>query len=186
MRKILDLFKESLKEIRNVRCITVTAMLGAISIVLGSLRIQVTDFLRISFSFLPNRFVHYLFGPAVGGLYSAAMDVLTYIVKPSGAFHPGLTFNAFLTGVIYGLFLYKKPLSFKRILLADTVQMVIINFFLTTLWVTQLTGTSFFAIFPPRAIKALITLPIESLLFYSTAKAVEATGINKLLSRRKM
>ncbi|CRZ34896.1 ECF transporter S component (folate family) [Herbinix hemicellulosilytica] len=186
MRKISVLFKESIKEFKSVRCITFTAMLGAISVVLGSLRIDVTPFLRISFSFLPNRFVFYLFGPAVGGIYGAAMDILTFIIKPSGAFHPGITFNAFITGVIYGLVLYKKPATIKRIFIADIIQMIIVNLLLQTYWLTGLTGLSFFALFPPRALKALIMLPIETLLFYSAVKAVEATGIKKILSGRGM
>ena len=186
MRKIWDLFKDSLKEFKTIRCITLTAMFGAISIVIGSLRVQVTAFLRVSFSFLPNQFVYYLFGPAVGGLYGAAMDILTFIVKPSGAFHPGITFDAFLTGIIYGLFYYKRHISFKRVLIANIVQMIIVNIFLTTYWLTDLTGTGFFSLLPPRAIKSLIMLPIETILFYSTVKTVEATGIIKLLSGKRM
>ena len=186
MRKFWNLFKDSLNEFKNLRCITLTAMFGAISIVLGSLRLEVTSFLRISFSFLPNHFVYYLFGPAVGGMYGAAIDILTYIVKPSGIFHPGITFNAFLTGTIYGFILYKKPISIKRIFLADAIQLLGVNLFLMTFWLTELTGTSFLALFPARAIKELIMLPIQTILFYSTAKTVEATGIKKLLTGKSM
>lgn len=186
MCKITDLFKESFKEIRNVRCITTAALLGAISIVLGSVRLDISEFLRVGFSFLPNQFVYYMFGPAVGGIYGAAIDILTYIVRPSGVFHPGITFSALLTGVIYGLFLYKRPLSLKRILIANTVQMVIVTLLLNNFWLTGLIGTSFFSLLPPRALKSLIMLPVETVLFYSTVKGLEAAGIKKLLSGRRM
>lgn len=181
MRKFLTLFKESFREIKNVRCITVTAMFGAISIVLGSLAVQVTESLRVSFSFLPNQFVFFLFGPIVGGVYGAAMDILTFIVKSTGTFHPGFTLNAILTGVLYGLILYKRPISLKRILISNVLHMIIFNFILTTFWLTTLTGTNFFVLLPPRAIKSLIMLPIETVLFYSIIKGVEASGIIKLL-----
>lgn len=186
MRKIADLFKDSFKEFRNVRCITLTAMFGAVSIVLGSLRIDVTDFLRVSFSFLPNQFVFYLFGPTVGGLYGIAMDLLTFIVKPGGTFHPGITFNALLTGVLYGLILYKKPASIKRIFTANVIHMIIVHLILTTYWLTDLTGTPFFSLLPLRTLKSLIMLPVETMLFYTTVKAVEASGIIKLLSGKRM
>lgn len=181
-----NLFKESYKEIKNVRCITVTAMLGAVSIVLGSLRLDITNFLRIGFSFLPNQFVYYMFGPTVGGVYGAAIDILTFILKPSGVFHPGITFNAVLTGIIYGLVLYKRPFSLKRVLIANVIQMIIVNLILTTYWLTDLTGSSFFALFPPRALKSLIMLPIETILFFTTVKALEAAGIKKLLTGKRL
>lgn len=186
MRKILNLFKESYMEIKHVRCITITAMFGAVSIVIGSLTLNVTEYLKVGFTFLPNKFVFYLFGPTVGGVYGAAMDILTFIIKPTGAFHPGFTFNAMLTGVINGLVLYKKPVSLKRILIANIINMVIVNFFLTTYWLTTLTGSPFLVLLPPRAIKSLIMLPIETLLAYSVLKGVEATGILKLLSGKRL
>lgn len=186
MRRISALFKDSYREIKNVRCVTITAMFGAISIALGSLAIQVTESLRVSFSFLPNQFVFYLFGPIVGGVYGGAMDILTFIVKSTGIFHPGFTFNAILTGIFYGLIYYKRSISLKRIFIANVLHMIIFNFILTTYWLTHLTGSDFFVLLPPRAIKSLIMLPIETLLFYSVIKGVETTGIIKLLSGKKL
>ncbi|MBH1941621.1 folate family ECF transporter S component [Mobilitalea sibirica] len=185
MQRFLLLLKESYAEFKNVRCITLAAMFGAISIVLGSLTVMVADYLKIGFSFLPNRFVFFLFGPLVGGFYGAAMDILTFIVKPTGTFHPGFTFNAVLTGIIFGFILYKKPVSIKRILIASIIHMVVINFFLTTLWLTTLTGRGFFVMLPARALKALIMLPIETILFYTVVKGVEASGILKLIQGKK-
>lgn len=185
MRKMLALFKASYREIKSVRCITITAMFGAISVAIGSLTIMVTQYLKIGFTFLPNQFVYYLFGPVIGGVYGAAIDILVFILKPSGVFHPGFTFNAMLTGVIHGFILYKRPVSLKRIITSNAINMVIVNFCLTTYWITQLTGSKFFVIFPPRAIKSLIMLPIESILLFSVLKGVEATGIINLLNGKK-
>lgn len=186
MQKIIYLFNESYKELKNVRCLTAIAMFGAISIAIGSLTLVIADYLKLGFSFLPNQFVFFLFGPFVGGAYGAAMDILTFIVKPTGAFHPGFTLNAMLTGIIYGLILYKKPASLTRIFAANVLKMIIINFLLTTYWITTLTGANFFVILPPRAIKALIMLPIETILFYSVVKGVEASGIIKLLYGKRI
>ena len=181
MSKILNLFKDSYKEIKNVRCITLTSMFGAISVAIGSLTVMVTAYLKIGFSFLPNQIVFYLFGPLVGGVYGAAMDILTFIVKPGGVFHPGFTFNAILTGVLYGLVLYKRPISIHRILMANILHMIIVNFLLTTYWLTFLTGSEFFVLFPPRALKSLIMLPIETILSYTVIKGIEASGIIKII-----
>ena len=182
MRKILKSFKDSSKELKSVKCITITAMFGAISIVLNSFTtVMVTKFLKIGFfSFLPSRLVYFLFGPLVGGLFGAAMDILNFIVKPTGTFHPGFTFNALISGIIYGIFLYKKPVSITRILAANIVQMIIVSFILGSYWLTHLTGMTFYNCFP-RALKELIMLPFETFLFFLIIKGVEASGVLKLV-----
>lgn len=183
MRKILKSFKDSSKELKSVKCITITAMFGAISIVLNSFTtVMVTKFLKIGFfSFLPSRLVSFLFGPLVGGLFGAAMDILNFIVKPTGTFHPGFTFNALISGIIYGIFLYKKPVSITRILAANIVQMIIVSFILGSYWLTHLTGMTFLQLLPPRALKELIMLPFETFLFFLIIKGVKASGVLKLV-----
>lgn len=185
MSKMKDLFTSSYKELKNVRCITLTAMFGAISIILGSLTIMIGDFLKVGFSFLPNEFVYYLFGPFVGAVYGAAMDILTYIVKPAGAFFPGFTVSAILTGILYGVVMYKRPLSIKRILAANLLRTVFIDLLLNTYWLTILIGKGFMILLPMRALKALIMFPVETILLFVLIKGVEASGILNILHRKK-
>ena len=60
------------------------------------------------------------------------MDIIKFMLKPDGGFMPGFTFNAMLAAFIYGLFLYKKPLSLKRMLAAKLVVAVLCNILLGT------------------------------------------------------
>lgn len=184
MKKFATLFKDSYKELKNVRCITLAAMFGAISIVLGTFTIPIGNFLKIGFTFLPNQFVYYLFGPFVGGIFGGLMDVMNFIIKPTGPFFFGFTFSAILTGFIFGVILYQKPLSFKRIFIANFVEMIIVNMLLNTLWLSMLIGNSFFALFPIRALKEVIMLPVESILMYTVIKAVEESGILKIFNSK--
>jgi ECF transporter S component (folate family) len=152
-------------------------MLGAVSIVLGSLVFMVGDFLKVGFNFLPNEFVYYLFGPVVGVVYGAALDILTFIVRPTGPFFFGFTLSAIISGFLYGLILYKRPLSLARILVANLVQLVVIHLLLNTYWLTMLYGYNFMAILPLRALKAFIMLPVETIMLYMVIKGVEASGV---------
>lgn len=186
MKKFATLFKDSYKELKNVRCITLAAMFGAISIVLGAFSIPIGNFLKIGFTFLPNQFVFYLFGPFVGGIFGALMDVLNFIVKPTGPFFFGFTFSAIVTGIIFGVILYQKPLSFKRIFIANVIEMILVNLLLNTIWLTMILGNNFFDLLPIRALKEVIMLPIESILMYSVIKAVEASGIIKIFNSKKV
>lgn len=187
MTKFTALFKSSYQELKSVRCITLTAMFGAISIVLGSLVFMVGDFLKVGFTFLPNEFVFYLFGPVVGVIYGAALDILTFIVRPTGPFFFGFTLSSIITGFLYGILLYKKPLSLKRIIVTNVVHLILINLLLNTYWLTILYGYNFLAILPLRALKAFIMLPIETVMLYTVIKGVEASGIiHKIFPGKKI
>ena len=69
MERLATLFTGSFRQLKQVKTVTVCAMLGAIAIVLGSLSIELGSTLRIGFSGIPNEIVHMLFGPVVGRRY---------------------------------------------------------------------------------------------------------------------
>lgn len=186
MSKMKALFISSLREFRNLRSLTLMAMFGAISIVIGLyLTFMPTQTIKVTFNFLPNEFVYYLFGPAAGSLFAIAMDLLTFMVRPMGSFFIGFTISAAITGLIYGSILYKKPLSLKRIFIAKVIHMILINLLLNTYWLSIMYGNAFVVLFPARLIKSLIMLPIETILLFSLIKAVSATGVLKLLRRKE-
>jgi len=185
MRKIKELFISSYRELKNLRCLTLIAMLGAISIILGYLTIMPVETIKITFNFLPNDFVYYLFGPAVGAIYGAALDILTFLIRPTGTFFPGFTLSAILAGLIYGFVLYQKPLSLKRILVANLIHTLIVTILLNTYWLTILYGYNFIALLPIRALKAVIMFPIETVMLYALIKGMEATGLLKGIHNKK-
>ena len=108
MRKFATLFTDSYKELKSVRTITLMAMFAAIAIILGMFSIEIGNFIRIGFSSIPNGLVAYLLGPTVGGIFAGTLDVLKYIIKPTGAFFLPLTLVTILAGVLYGVMYYKK------------------------------------------------------------------------------
>lgn len=177
MTKFTALFKSSYRELRSIRCLTLTAMLGAVSIVLGSLVFMVGDFLKVGFNFLPNEFVYYLFGPVVGVIYGAAMDLLTFIIRPTGPYFFGFTLSSVITGLLYGMILYKRPLSIRRIVAANVLHLILIQLLLNTYWLTMLYGYNYFAILPVRALKAFLLLPVETTMLYLVIRGVEASGV---------
>lgn len=181
MKKLTALFSDSCSEFKHVRTITTAAMFASVSIVLGYFTLAIGDFIKIGFSSIANEFVYYLFGPVVGGCFGGILDIIKYFIKPTGTFFPGFTFNAVLAGVLYGIFLYKKPLKLTRIFLAKLAVVLICNVFFNTLWLSALYGKAFFVLLPVRALKNLIMWPIDSILFYTVAKAMEAAGVFKLI-----
>ena len=169
---LISIFTDSFHELKKNRTITVVAMLMAIAIVLGSFSIVIGDYIKISFAFIANELTGMLFGPVVGGIMAGLTDILKYIMKPTGPFFFGFTLSAILGGLIYGIILYKKPVSLIRILIAKIIVMLFINLFLNTIWLSILYGQAFSILFSARLIKELIMLPIETALLFTTATAI--------------
>lgn len=186
MRKLLTLISDSYHEFRHVSTITCCAMFGAMAVVLSTFAtIDISPNLRIGFSSLPNELVDYLFGPVVGALFGVGMDIVKFMLKPSGGFNPGFTFNAMLAPFIYGLFLYKRPLSLKRMLAAKFVVVVLCNILLGTYWISLIGGKSYLLILPARIVKNLIQWPVDSLIFYLVAKTLEKANVFKIIKSSK-
>ena len=78
----------------------------------------------------------------------------------------GFTLDAILGGVIYGIFLYKKPLKWWRVFIPEVLVKVFINCGLNTLWVSMLYGKGFMALLPARVIKNAIMLPIDTVILF--------------------
>lgn len=165
MKKLAELFGSSSRELKSVRTITVCAMLAAAAIILVNFRIELTNTQRIGFSGIPNQLVAYLFGPAVSCLFAGALDIIKYLIKPVGAFFPGLTLVTMLAGLIYGFFFYKKPLKFTRVLAAHFLVCLVCNVILNTLCLSILYGQAFMLLLPPRVIQNIVKWPIDSFIF---------------------
>jgi len=158
MKKLKELYQQSLQELCHTKTVVLCGLLAALAIVLSMVAsIQLGPYIKIGFSGLPNRIVEFLFGPAVGCLFGGALDLLKYVLKPDGPFFFGFTFNAMLSGLIYGTLLYRRPVSIKRI---------VINCGLNTLWISMLYGKGFIALLGPRVIKNVIMLPIDSFILF--------------------
>ena len=102
-----SMFKNSALELKSVRSLTVTALLIGISTALEFLVIQPTPTLKFGFAFIGLAAIGMLYGPVMAGIGGIAVDVLGYIIKPTGAFSPILTVATLVEGIIYGIFLYK-------------------------------------------------------------------------------
>ncbi|MEA4848265.1 MAG: folate family ECF transporter S component [Clostridiaceae bacterium] len=120
-----------------------------------------TPIVRIGFGFIPIAFSAILFGPLIGGLTAAISDILGMVIFPKGAFFPGFTLSAFLGGAIYGLFLYKKPVTMINIAKSVLLITIAVDLGLNTLWLYMTTGEAAAALFIPRTLKSAIMLPVQ-------------------------
>ena len=178
-------FAQSAKELKKTRSLAVAAMLLALAVVLGFFSVQLTESIRISFTFLANELTGMLFGPVVGMLEGGLSDIINYMIKPTGPFFPGFTISGILGGLIYGVLLYKKPLTLRRIILTNSLVTVFINMLLNTYWLTLLYGKGYMVIFPARIVKELILLPINVAMFWFMSTMLTKAKVFKGLETPK-
>ena len=146
--------------------LVIMALLVALEIILTRFLSIETPTLRIGFGFLPVAIMAILYGPWWTGGAGIVGDIVGMMLFPKAVFFPGFTLTAFLTGVLYGLILYKKPATWNRTLVAVTVVNVICSLGLDTLWLSIMYGDSFLVLMPVRLLKTAIMIPLSTILIY--------------------
>ena len=150
-----------MNENQNTSRLIVIAFFIALEIILTRFLSINTPFLRIGFGFLPIAILGILYGPLWAGIAYAAGDILGMLIFPSGAFFPGFTVSALLTGFTYGFFLYNKPITWTRVLLASSIVCLLINLGLDTIWLSILMDKAVIALLPARVVKSLVMIAVQ-------------------------
>lgn len=160
------------REVRRTASLAGTAMLAAVSLVLNQLVIPVSQILEIGFAFLAAGACAFLYGPWMAGLMGVVADTVGYFLRPNGAYFPGFTLNEFLLGVLYGCWLYKKPVTLWRTFCACLSAVLLINLCLTPLWLHLMYGNAL-VLTGMRLVKNAVKLPLDTALLYGLLKIAE-------------
>lgn len=160
-----DFFMSKLKKL------ILAGLLLATTIVLNRFLSIKTPILVISFSYIPIMLSAIMLGPWYTMLIAGFADLIGALLFPFGAYFVGYTISAVISGLIYGLFLYrKKEFSNKsfilRLILSTLIMLIVCNCLLNTIWIYITTKEALFAILPTRLLKQLIMLPIQVVSIY--------------------
>jgi ECF transporter S component (folate family) len=159
----------------KVKKVVLAGLLLAILIVFERFISVETQILRLSFAYVPVILIGTLLGPVWGALIGVAGDLLGMLLMPKASFFAGFTLNALLTGLVYGLFLYKAPskgpMSSKSYLVRLVISILIVHTFihlgLTTLWLSIMYKRAFMVLLAGRLVANLIEIPIEIASMYA-------------------
>lgn len=159
----------------KIKKIVLSAMLLAMLIILSRFISIETQFLVISFSFIPIMMSAIWLGPKYSMIISLLGDLIGAILFPFGQYFPGFTISAGISGLIYGIFLYnKKEKSDKQFILmlivSSFIVLGIVNIFINSLWLHILYGKAYFIIISTRIIAQIIMLPIQVITIYTLNK----------------
>ena len=120
------------------------ALLTATQIVIARiLVIPLSESLRISFSFIPVVIAARSFGVIGAVTVYGLGDFIGAVAFPTtGAYFPGFTLTAVVSGLIYGLYLGKKT-SKLRIVLSVVLSQLLCTVLMNSYWISSLYGAPF-------------------------------------------
>lgn len=165
----------NLKAFFTVRRLTYAALLVALDIVFT----RVFSFMfpgsidRLSLQFLAHAAEGMLLGPVGAALAAVAGDLIGTLINSGGmSFYLPLTVSALMRGVLYGLFFYKKPASFVRVLLACAAVTLIVDLGWNPIFLAKLYGQPYGAVFLAKLPVRLVWIPVSSVVLYFVTKAL--------------
>ncbi len=129
---------------------------------------------RLSAGFVPLILVGMICGPVWGLLAGALADIVGFFAFPSGMYYPLLTVTSALVGFLPGLIVrigVKLPEWLKTLLCVFTSQ-ILCSMLLQTFFLSVSFGKAFEVLLAPRAIVALVMLPVYFLLVQSVLMAL--------------
>ena len=144
----------------DTKMLVTASILIALNIVLSRfLSINAWN-LKIGFTFVSIFVAAYFYGPMFSVVVAVIGDVLGALLFPSGAFFPGFTVTALLTGLLFGLMLHKKQTKL-HIILTVLADQLVLGLMLNTYWLSILYGTTFWTVLPTRVLQCMIMIPVQ-------------------------
>ena len=144
----------------RVKLLTYGALLIAVNIVITRIFAINIGVVRISFTFVPQVLGSMLFGPWIGAALALIADVLGQLMT-GGMPWLGFCISTVIYGISYGAFLYKRPKTYKNIIICVLLQQIFVDAILGSLWFYHYMGTPFLGALAARSIDAVAMIPVK-------------------------
>ena len=171
------------KQVLSTQKLVLLALMVALNVVLGRLSVQFTPEIRLSvFGFLPIALAGMLMGPLYGGLTGAAGDILNDVLFTHvyGAYFPGYTLTAVLSGWWYGRTLHGNRVTWLRAILAIAPVIILGEMLLNSVWVYMMYSKTFWAKLPLRLLTNAVECPVKVLLLMGMSRLMERIPASRL------
>lgn len=116
--------------------------------------------MKIGFAFLPVVIAAIALGPVNAGVVAGLADFIGALLFPIGTYFPGFTLTAFLTGAVYGAFLYRRQ-TLVRVLLAVGFNQLVLSLLLNSLWVSVLYSSPYLPLIVTRTAQVAVMIPVQ-------------------------
>jgi len=156
----------------SVRLMVMVAILTAMQIVLSRHLSYAVWNQKIGFAFVPVMLAGALFGPLAGALVGGISDFVGAILFPIGAYFPGFTLTAALTGAVFGWLLHKRQ-NLGRVCAAVLFNQLVLGLVVNSFWISVLYGSPYLGLLGSRLIQYAIMVPVEIVVTWVLLRALE-------------
>ena len=159
----------------DTRSITALGLLVAVEIVLSRFcSINAWD-LKIGFSFLPVAVAAMRLGPLEAAVVAAVSDFVGAVLFPIGAYFPGFTLTAFLSGLVFGWLLHRRRTA-GRVLAAVLLHQLVLGLLINSFWISVLYSAPYVPLLGTRVLQCAVLAPVEFLTIGILARILERFG----------
>lgn len=168
-------------EFRNVRVLAFSGLVCAMAIMLESMPIYLLGpSLKIYFSFLAVSLGCMCYGPLVGMMAGAVIDSVGFLISGYGEpYFPGYMLTAILSGLIYGVMLYRRKPTLLRIIMVRILINYGSNVLLGSVWKAMLYGKGYLYYATTGLVKNTLLLPLEVFLMWVVLRAALQYGLDR-------
>lgn len=144
----------------DIKKTAVSGLLIALDVLFTRVLAVNTPIMKIGLGFLAVGICAVLYGPIWAAVCGALGDLLGSLVFPTGAYFPGFTLTAAVTGLIFGLMM--KKYSVGKAVAAAALNVVLVTFFSNTAMLAYLSGAEFSRLLEARAVQIAVMLPVQA------------------------
>lgn len=166
----------------STKKLIISALLVALDVLFVRVLALNTPIMKLGFGFAAVAVGAMAYGPLWAGVIAALGDLLGSLIFPTGAYFPPFTLSAALTGVIFGLALYKRPAGLKSALFAGGGNVLLVSYLINSALIAWLTGARYADMLAVRAIQLAVMLPTQCAVIYFLAKAAPVQAVIKNIS----
>ena len=145
----------------TTRKLAISALLLTADVILTRLIAFNTPVMKIGLGFTAVALCAMIYGPWWAALVAALGDLLGSLLFPTGAYFPGFTLTAACVGVIFGLFLHRRDLSWWRPVLAAALNTVLVSYLANTAMICFISGAPFKAMLAARLVQLAVMFPLQ-------------------------
>lgn len=142
--------------------LTISALLIALDVVFSRVLAINTPLMKIGLGFAAVAISGMLYGPAWAALTAALGDLLGALMFPTGPYYWGFTATAALTGLIFGLSLYRREGGWLRAFLAALLNCLLVTLVLNTALIVWKFGANLQALLAARVPQFFLMTAVQT------------------------
>ena len=148
----------------TTRKLAISALLLTADVILTRLIAFNTPVMKIGLGFTAVALCAMIYGPWWTAMVAALGDLLGSLLFPTGAYFPGFTLTAACTGLIFGLFLYRRDPHWHRPVLAAVLNTLLVSYLANTVMICLISGAPFKAMLAARLVQLVVMLPLQTVV----------------------